>query len=107
MILSSLSIRHTDDTSINQDNVSTCTLHAMQIFVNRNILFLVENFLLAESDFGEEKILIFGRDANLDLLQRSFVWYVDGTFSIAPNLFAQVQIFNFMLVKCLHSIIQF
>lgn len=49
-----------------------------------------EKFLLADSGPGQNRILIFGRQRNVEILTRCSVWYVDGTFSLAPKLFYQV-----------------
>ncbi len=50
-----------------------------------------ERFLLDESPQGPDKIVILGRESNLDMLVRSDRWYVDGTFKIAPLIFSQVS----------------
>ena len=50
----------------------------------------IEPFLLAERGQGPNNIFIFGRHTNIDLLERSNRWYMDGTFKIAPNIFSQV-----------------
>ena len=52
-----------------------------------------EKFLLADS--GERipdlaRILIFGRERNLDEMKHARTWFCDGTFSITPPLFRQV-----------------
>ena len=49
-----------------------------------------ENFLLAERAPSADNILIFGRESNLGMLERSQRWYIDGTFRMAPLVFAQV-----------------
>ena len=51
-----------------------------------------ELFLLAESPQGPDKIVLLGRDSNVDMMARSDRWYIDGTFKIAPLLFYQVSI---------------
>ena len=40
---------------------------------------LFEPFLLAEHP-GPDNVILFGRNRNLDLLERSKRWYIDGTF---------------------------
>ena len=50
----------------------------------------IENFLLAERDPSQDNIMIFGRERNLAILETSQRWYIDGTFRIAPPMFAQV-----------------
>ena len=50
----------------------------------------IENFLLAERLPSQDNTLIFGRESNLGMLERSQRWYIDGTFRIAPLVFAQV-----------------
>jgi len=50
-----------------------------------------DRWLCAELDFeGDDKILIFCTHRNLTYLCQSSVWYGDGTFSVAPNLFYQL-----------------
>jgi len=53
---------------------------------------LFESFLLAAREGQADNILLFGRNTNLDLLERSMKWYIDGTFRIAPDLFSQVLV---------------
>jgi len=40
---------------------------------------LFEPFLLAEHP-GPDNVILFGQNRNLDLLERSKRWYIDGTF---------------------------
>ena len=61
-----------------------------------------EDFLLSDSGPGEERILIFGRKTWLQHLVTSDMWYCDGTFKVAPNLFSQVYV---ILCEKLHSVI--
>ena len=51
-----------------------------------------EDFLLHDSGpgAGEDRILIFSTRRNLEILQRSSDWAMDGTFDIAPPLFSQI-----------------
>ena len=49
-----------------------------------------ENFLLADSGPGPDRVLVFGRERNIDELKNSKTWFVDGTFSITPAPFYQV-----------------
>jgi len=51
---------------------------------------LNEKFLLDDTGPGLDRILIFGRLSSLDILERSKIWFCDGTFKIAPPLFTQV-----------------
>lgn len=51
-----------------------------------------EQFLLADSGPGRNRILIFGRQVRVQVLQDSQTWFVDGTFRIAPPLFSQVYV---------------
>ena len=50
----------------------------------------MEPFLLAEGPQAPDNILILGRQSNLDLLERSRRWQIDGTFKIAPIIFSQI-----------------
>ena len=50
-----------------------------------------EKFFLYDSvEQDEEHILIFGTRMMVDLLSRYHHWFVNGTFSITPNIFYQV-----------------
>jgi hypothetical protein len=51
-----------------------------------------ETFLLDDSGPGLDRILIFGRLSSLDILERSKIWFCDGSFKIAPPLIAQVYV---------------
>lgn len=63
-----------------------------------------ENFLLADNEEIPNRILIFGRRSWLPYLQAT-TWYVDGTFSIAPPLFAQVYIVSAVRMNGVHPIL--
>ena len=58
--------------------------------------------LLDDSGPSENRILIFGRPRSLEILHFSKVWYCDGTFKVAPTIFAQVYI---ILAEALNSLI--
>ena len=49
-----------------------------------------ENFLLVEDGQGDDKIIIFATQYNLELLSQAEKIYVDGTFQICPRLFYQI-----------------
>ncbi|KAI6651850.1 hypothetical protein LOD99_4729 [Oopsacas minuta] len=52
-----------------------------------------EQFLLYDSGADDvHRFLIFGTQHNLGMLQRSKIWLADGTFKMAPPLFAQVHV---------------
>lgn len=53
---------------------------------------LEERFLLGDTGPREDRILLFGRGQNLQYLEQTEIWYVDGTFKSAPLLFSQVYI---------------
>lgn len=55
-----------------------------------------ENFCLMDRGAGSERIIIFGRESWLEHIATSKIWYADGTFAVAPQLFYQVYI---ILVK--------
>lgn len=57
-----------------------------------NVNGVSENFLLADSEDGNDRIIIFGRQQGLAILQESSHWFMDGTFKIAPLLFQQIYI---------------
>jgi len=52
---------------------------------------LFEPFLPAKHP-GPDNVILFRRNRNLDLLERSKRWYIDGTFHFAPRLFSQVLV---------------
>ena len=49
-----------------------------------------ESFLIAEDGDGDDKLIIFGTDKNIELLCESDTIYVDGTFQTCPILFYQI-----------------
>ena len=51
-----------------------------------------EPFLLYDSGSETQRILIFGTQRNLEMLQSSKVWLADGTFKTTPLLFTQVYV---------------
>ncbi|KAK4876865.1 hypothetical protein RN001_009371 [Aquatica leii] len=51
-----------------------------------------ENFLLADSGPGAERILIFGRQRNLETVLTFDDFFMDGTFKIALNIFKQIYV---------------
>ena len=53
-----------------------------------------EQFLLYNSGPETQRILIFGTQRNLKMLQLSSVWLADGTFKTAPSLFTQVYVIH-------------
>ncbi|KAL7291790.1 hypothetical protein TKK_0014572 [Trichogramma kaykai] len=38
----------------------------------------------------ESRVLVFATRKNLEILVRREVWFLDGTFKVAPHLFTQV-----------------
>jgi len=61
-----------------------------------------EIFLQSDSGPGPNRILIFARSKSLDILENSKIWYMDGTFKVAPTLFSQVYV---ILAEYLHGIV--
>ena len=53
-----------------------------------------ESFLIAEDKDGDDKLIIFGTDKNIELLCESDAIYVDGTFQTCPKLFYQIFIMH-------------
>ena len=53
-----------------------------------------ERFLFYDSGPGPERILIFGTQRNLEMLESSQYWLADGTFKTAPELFMQVYVIH-------------
>jgi len=51
-----------------------------------------ENFLLANSGPGAERILIFGRQRNLEIASTCDDFFMYGTFKIALNLFKRIYV---------------
>ena len=51
-------------------------------------------FLSYDSGAEIQRILIFGTQRNLEMLQLSSVWLADGTFKTAPSLFTQVYMIH-------------
>jgi len=53
---------------------------------------VLEDFLLHDIGpaSGDDRMLIFSTERNLDILSRATDWAMDGTFDAAPMLFTQV-----------------
>ena len=51
-----------------------------------------EEFLLFDSGNNSQRILMFGTNQALDILQQSDHWFCDGTFKASPSLFDQLFI---------------
>lgn len=50
-----------------------------------------EKFLIYDSGKSEEgRVIVFATQRNLQLLSKSRVWFLDGTFKVAPTIFTQV-----------------
>ena len=51
-----------------------------------------ESFLLYDDgkDMGDERIVIFGTKAMLEVMKDAEIWFADGTFKVAPSLWQQV-----------------
>ncbi|KAE9544177.1 hypothetical protein AGLY_001356 [Aphis glycines] len=64
-----------------------------------------EIFLLADSGPSNERILIFGRPLGLELLKDSKIWYMDGTFKVAPTPFSQVYVILAEFLRGVHPAI--
>ena len=47
-------------------------------------------FLLHDTGPGNDRILIFGTQRNLQLLSQHRNWYGDGTFKVVPEIFYQL-----------------
>ena len=57
-----------------------------------------QQFLLYDSgaEIGNQRIVIFGTQANVDLLSSATVWLADGTFKTVPSLFYQLYVIHAM-----------
>uniref|UniRef100_A0A2S2P9P5 MULE transposase domain-containing protein n=1 Tax=Schizaphis graminum TaxID=13262 RepID=A0A2S2P9P5_SCHGA len=64
------------------------TLTELILPENYTTTFDGKPFLLFEN--GENRILIFSTQKNLQLMEKCDHWYADGTFSTSPNLFYQI-----------------
>ncbi len=62
-------------------------------------------FLLADTGPDVHRILLFGREANLDTLEQSNTWYLDGTFRTAPLIFQQIYVILCERLGAVHPII--
>ena len=61
-----------------------------------------EQFLLHDSGPETERILIFGTQRYLEMLELSWVWLLDGTFMRAPTLLTQMYV-----IHGLHDLFQY
>lgn len=65
-----------------------------------------ENFLIADSGPETNRILLFGRERNVhEILRDSEHWFVDGTFSTAPQLFYQIYVIMAKKFGAVHPVI--
>ena len=68
-----------------------------------------ENFVLYDSGPSAERIVIFGTETNLSILESQTNWFVDGTFSVKPPLFSQVYTihaaYNGKVIPCIYSLL--
>ncbi len=64
-----------------------------------------KNFLLADMGSDAQRILLFGREGNLDTLEQSNSWYMDGTFRSAPLLFHQIYVILCERLGAVHPMI--
>ena len=58
-----------------------------------------DNFLLYDSGPGENRILLFSTEKNMQLLQSSSEWFCDGTFKVVPELFYQLYSIHCLVSK--------
>jgi hypothetical protein len=80
---------------LNFTNIAPTSLSYKLILIPSHETFSITP-LLDDSRSSLDRILIFGRLKSLDILERSKIWFCDGTFKTAPPLFAQVYV---ILVK--------
>ena len=68
---------------------------------------MTEDFLHYDNgrEAGAARILIFTTARNLQILQRATTWAMDGTFNIAPPLFAQVYTIHAKYLERSHPLI--
>ena len=63
-------------------------------YPEKDIIFMLINilndFLIKDSTIGHDKILIFTTVANINYLNQSFIWIMDGTFKTVPIIFKQL-----------------
>lgn len=74
------------------DNCTTFTFHGGEVDEKYVKTLKGDNFLLYDSgkDKNNDRILLFGTNTNLSLLNEFKNWCIDGTFKIAPPLAQQV-----------------
>ena len=69
-----------------------------------------ENFLLFDSGVADKnRIFIFGTDQSSSLLEQSSHWFMDGTFSIVPEIFFQLYTVHALIsgdvIACLYCLL--
>ncbi|MCP3668398.1 MAG: hypothetical protein GY696_38925 [Gammaproteobacteria bacterium] len=66
-----------------------------------------ERFLFYDSGqaAGQDRILIFSTNNNLNVLETSDKWFADGTFSISPPLFTQLYTIHAERMNRVHPLI--
>lgn len=65
-------------------------LRQLEIPRHCTVTYNEEQFLLFDSGPGDERILLFSTQRNLNLLAQCPHWFADGTFKTTPLLFTQV-----------------
>lgn len=81
------------------------------MFLGEWCLYNDERFLLSDNGpESSERIIIFSTDDCLQLLADATTWYIDGNFSLAPNLFTQLYIIriqkNDIFVSVVYCLLQ-
>lgn len=61
-----------------------------------------EIFFQSDSGPRPNRLLMFSRSKSLDILDNLNIWYMDGTFNVAPPFFSQVYV---ILTEYLHGIV--
>ena len=72
-------------------------------------LCLDDDFLLYDDEDGDNRMLIYATDENLNMLQMSETWFADGTFKVVPQLFFQLYtvhaLRNGYLIPCAYGLL--
>ena len=72
-------------------------------------LCLGDDFLLYDDEDGDNRMLIYATDENLNMLQMSETWCAVGTFKVVPQLFFQLYtvhaLRNGYLIPCAYGLL--
>ena len=68
-----------------------------------------QRFLLHDSGRSDDRVLIFATQGNMEVLQQSPHWFMDGTFKTVPEIYFQLftvhSLVNGQVVPCVYALL--